>query len=300
MELRQLEYFCALNDQANFTRAAQALHVSQPSVTKAIKSLEKELNLTLIHRGQKQITLTEEGRTFLLHARRILGDVTRAERDLERFHQSQGGTVHFGIPPMVEGYLFPDLFTRFSAEHQGIYLDVQEFNDSVEIRKRADLGGLDFGIVLSGESSLPNEMVIMEDTLSLCLPKGHRLARADSVTFGELSQEKFIMQQPHTYQYESVYARCSAAGFTPDIILCTSQLKTIKQLVANGVGVSILPDFVTHADTIFCRKRLAEPITVRLLLYWGQHKSRRAVDERFLSFIKSYTNTNDFKKRFRQ
>lgn len=105
MEFRQLEYFCTISELENFTRTAKVLHVSQPSVTKAIKALEAELGLTLIDRSQKHVTLTDAGRAFLIHARRIMQDAEIAKQDMMRFCVGSAGTVHFGVPPMFEAYL---------------------------------------------------------------------------------------------------------------------------------------------------------------------------------------------------
>ena len=126
MEFRQLEYFCTISELENFTRTAEVLHVSQPSVTKAIKALEAELGLTLIDRSQKHVTLTAEGRAFLIHAQRIMQDAEAAKQDMLRFRTDTRGTVHFGVPPMVEAYLFPDFFTKFHQTFPDINLDVQE------------------------------------------------------------------------------------------------------------------------------------------------------------------------------
>ena len=301
MEFRQLEYFVTISELENFTRTAEVLHVSQPSVTKAIKSLEGELKLTLIDRSQKHVQLTEEGRTFLIHAQRIMRDVQAAYQDMQRFHSEARGTIRFGIPPMVEGYLFPDFFTKFRAAYPDITLDVQELSDSFEVREQADLGELDFGVVLAGpEDSVENEFLIMRDQMGLCLPDHHPLASLDTVPFNRLRHEKFIMQQPHTYQYRSVFDCCTQHGFTPDIVLATSQLKTIKQLVANGTGVSVLPRFVMRGERIFLQRDTDPRILLHISLYWGAHKTFSAVDNRFMEFMRKYTGTAEFKKHFNQ
>ena len=302
MEFRQLEYFCTISDLENFTRTAQVLHVSQPSVTKAIKALESELQLTLIDRSQKHIALTEEGKAFLVHAQRIMQDVEAARQDMRRFHnEAGGGTIHFGIPPMIEAYLFPDFFTKFRQEHPDVFLDVQEFPDSLEVRERAEIGELDFGIVLGsdGESGA-HEMLILQDSMSLCVSMNHPLAMEKEVGFHQLREEKFIMQQPNTYQYRRVFDCCAEAGFAPDIVLCTSQIKTIKQLVTNEMGISILPNFVMRADTTFSRRPLAPPMDVPVYLYWGAHKQLSQIDSRFMDFMRKYTESADFKQYFRQ
>ena len=140
MEFRQLEYFCTISELENFTRTAKVLHVSQPSVTKAIKALEAELGLTLIDRSQKHVTLTEAGRAFLIHARRIMQDAELAKQDMMRFCVGIAGTIHFGVPPMFEAYLFPTFFKEFREKFPTTLLDVQEFGDSDEVRERVEVG----------------------------------------------------------------------------------------------------------------------------------------------------------------
>ncbi len=309
MELRQLEYFCTVSRLENFTRTAEALHVSQPSVTKAIKSLEAELKLTLIDRTHKHVMLTPQGKAFLLHAEKILNDVEKTLQDMERFQLEKKDTIHFGIPPMVEAYLFPDFFTEFRLAIPAIKLDVREYSDSTEVRKKVEDGELDFGIVFDeGRDTQPNEMLIMEDNMSLCLTPGHPLCNNNAVSFDELRHEKFIMQQSNTYQYQHVYNRCVMNGYVPDILLCTTQLKTIKQLVANGLGVSILPDFVTHNEKIFVRKPLEPGLNVDIKLIWGLQPDSAAekteagaeelsgIDKSFLEFMKKYISDGNFKK----
>jgi DNA-binding transcriptional LysR family regulator len=114
------------------------------------------------------------------------------------------------------------------------------------------------------------------------------LAKEKAIAFEALAGEKFIMQQPRTYQYREVYARCSEAGFVPDVLLCTSQLKTIKQLVANGMGVSILPNFVTGTENNFVLRPLAPALSVQITLNWSAGKQLTDVDAQFKGFIKEY------------
>ncbi len=291
MEFRQLEYFCALSEWQNFTRTAEILHVSQPSVTKAIKALEAELGVTLIDRRQKHVKLTEEGQAFLLHAQRIMKAALNAKKDMERYRTNTRGTIHFGIPPMVEAYLFPDLYTKFQKVFSDINLEVKEYGDSGEVRRRIERGDLDFGIVLGAVSNAgSNELVIMLDRMRACLPAAHGLVQEKSISFPQLQGEKFIMQHSNTHQYKEVCYHCRKAGFVPDITLCTSQLKTIKQLVANGMGISILPDFVTRGEKNFVLRPLRPSLKVQVSLNWGENKALSPVDKQFIEFIKDYAN----------
>lgn len=130
--------------------------------------------------------------------------------------------------------------------------------------------------------------------MSLCLPEGHPLAAKKEVAFESLRRERFILQQPRTYQYRAIFARCIEAGFTPDVMLTTSQLKTIKQLVANGTGISILPDFVLGEEHSFVRRPLVPHLTARTALYWSAHKVFSSLDRDFLTFMKQYVAAGKF------
>lgn len=301
MEIRQLECFCIISRLENFTRTAEVLHVSQPSVTKAIKTLEAELHLTLIDRSQKHMALTSAGKAFLLHAKKILREVDETRCDMQRFQITKCDIIHFGMPPMVEAYLFPELFASFAAEYPDIVLDVQEYSDSSEVQERAENGALDFGIVFAQpEHALLSGFLIMQDSMQACLWQGHPLEKCDNIEFAQLKNEKFIMQQTNTYQYRNVYKRCMEQGFTPDILLCTRQLKTIKQLVANKLGISVLPAFVIRGESNFQWRPLSPELLINICLIWDKHKCLTETDKKFLSFMKKYAETEKFKKAFRQ
>ncbi|MBQ1920096.1 MAG: LysR family transcriptional regulator substrate-binding protein, partial [Selenomonas sp.] len=231
----------------------------------------------------------EAGQAFLLHAQKIMGDMGVALKDMQRYRSDYQGTIKFGLPPMVEAYLFPDLFTKFQQSFPNINLDVHEYSDSEEVRHKLTLGELDFGIVLGAVSSAAEDnFIIMRDSMSVCLPSSHPLTSQKIVSFNDLKDEKFIMQQPRTFQYQEVSRRCNDAGFVPNIMLCTSQIKTIKQLVANGMGVSILPNFVTRTEKNFVRRQLKPLQDVQITLNWGREKAFSDVDVQFVEFIKDY------------
>ena len=291
MELRQLEYFCTVSALKNFTKAAQFLHVSQPSVTKAIQSLETELNLTLFNRGQKQISLTEAGQVFLIHAKKILQDLKSAQIAMERFQNKNSGVIRFGVPPMVESYLFPNLFIKFQAANPEILIDLQECSDSLAIHENLENGTLDLGIVyLKAEEVLKNSLKFLDDEFYLCLPLNHRLATLEKISFQSLRDEKFILQPAGTFQNFATLQLSVNAGFSPEILLSTSQLKTIKELVSSGAAVALLPRFVITQDENFKSLPINPPIKFSLALTWSNFKELSPLCMRFLKFVDSLFN----------
>ncbi len=294
MELRQLEYFCAVSSLENFTKAAHFLHVSQPSVTKAIQALEAELNLLLFDRSQKHISLTEAGQVFLLHAKKILQDVQTAQLSVEKFKSPNGGVLKFGMPPMVESYIFPNIFMKFQAANPNILLDLQECNDSFSVNEKLDGDFLDFGIVFMriGEN-LANSLKLCNSEYYLCVPPNHKLARKEKISFDELKNEKFIVQPTGTVQHFITMKRSTEAGFIPDILLNTSQLKTIKELVSGGVAVSMLPKFVITDSPKFKSVPIDPPVRFKIVLAWNRLKELSPPGTKFLDFFNDFLQSQE-------
>lgn len=295
MEFHQLEYFSALSRYESFTRAAEVLHVSQPSVTKGIKALETELGVELINRRIKHVTLTVAGREFLIHVEKILNGIDEAYQSMRLFSENAKPTIHFGVPPMIEAYMFPDFFTRFIAEKPNVTLDIQEFSDSVEIQRRIKTGELDFGIVLgdiAGDGD--SELLIMKDKMSLCVYPGHYLENETLVDIGRLRNERFIMQKENTYQYRSVMRCCEQSGFSPRIAYTFTPLKTIKEFIMKREGISILPDFATRNDNKLIKKPIVPEQSFRVLLVWQERQGLRNAGMRLLEFVKQYISSPEF------
>jgi len=296
MELRQLEYFCAVSSLENFTKAAHFLHVSQPSVTKAIQALEAELNLLLFDRSQKHIALTEAGQIFLLHAKKILQDVQTAQFSMEKFKSPNGGVLKFGMPPMVESYIFPNFFLRFQAEYPNIVLDLQECSDSLTVNEKLESDLLDFGIIfLKPETELKNTLKLLDGEFYLCLPMNHRLGQSEKIFFGDLKNEKFILQPTRTVQHFITMKLATDAGFAPDILLNTSQLKTIKELVSGGVAVSLLPKFVLTDEQNFKALPIEPPVRFKIVLAWNRLKDLSPHGAKFLNFFNELLQSQEVK-----
>ena len=296
MELRQLEYFCAVSSLENFTKAAHFLHVSQPSVTKAIQSLEAELNLLLFDRTQKHILLTEAGQIFLLHAKKILQDVQTAQKSLERFKTQNGGVIKLGLPPMVESYLFPNFFMKFQASNPNILLDLQECTTSHSVEEKLDNDFLDFGIIfLKSDMKFKHSLKLLDSEFYICLPPNHKLAQFEKISFEKLRGEKFILQQAGTTQNSVTMELAAAAGFAPTVLLNTSQLKTIKELVSGGAAVALLPKFVITDAPNFKAVPLDPPINLKVVLAWSRFKELSPLGTRFLNFFNELLQSQEVK-----
>ena len=296
MELRQLEYFCTISSFENFTKAAQFLHVSQPSVTKSIQALEAELNLLLFDRTQKHIALTDAGQIFLLHAKKILKDVQTAQLSMENFKSPNGGILKFGVPPMVEAYIFPKFFMKFQAANPNIIIDLQELSDSYSINEKLDGDFLDFGILLlRGGENLENSLKLSDSEFCLCIPSNHKFALNDRISFDELKGEKFILQPKGTVQHSITMELSAEAGFVPSILLITSQLKTIKDLVSGGAAISLLPKFVLANSENFKVIPIYPAVKFQIVLAWSKYKELSPLGTQFLKIFKELLQSREVK-----
>jgi len=270
----------------SFTRAAEQLHIAQPSITQAIHKLEAELNTQLFDRSKKKIILTPEGQIFLARMEKLLFDFDQAIEELNDFKNLQKGTIKVGIPPMIVSYLFPDIFSCFKKLYPGLQLVAFEETSSLEAAAKLETDELDLAIIILPEEPTKLEMLpITEEQLVLCMHAKHPLRKQKLVSFHQLKNEKFILLKEGAYQHQMVMDRCLRHNFVPDTILSSNQIKTIKSLIANGSGISLLMEMVVKDDPQIAVATLDEPIKFQIGLAWKKDKQLSKASISFVKFI---------------
>ena len=192
MEIRQLEYFLMVSRLNSFTRAAEQLHVSQPGVTTAIRSLEDELGIILFDRSQKQIILTAEGRIFHKHVENVMRDISVTIAGVNELKNLSRGTISIGVPPMAGIYLFPLIWSQFRKEHPSLEVILVE-EDSPTVQNLLETNEIDAGFVL-GSQHFPLLDIIPLNSLELvvCCSPVSPLAHRQTLSLYELADEHFI------------------------------------------------------------------------------------------------------------
>lgn len=286
MELRQLEYFQMASRLKNITRAAQRLRVSQPNITVAIKKLEAELGVQLFDRSQKQLTLTPEGKVFLKRIELALRNIEDAVLEVNDYKHLQKGTIKIGIPPMMGAYLFPKVFSGF--RHLRPNLDVLLYEEgSLTIREKLESDELDFGIIILPEST-PNLNVLKmsRNQLMVCVSKNSPLADEEEITPEDIADADLIMLKEGAYSREVVQDKLSALKISPRTVLESSQIVTIKGLVAHQVGIAFLLDFICKNSHDIKAIPFYEPIFVNIGLAWKKEKYVSKAAQAFINFCK--------------
>jgi DNA-binding transcriptional LysR family regulator len=285
MELQQLEYFQTVSRLNNITRAAEHLHVAQPSITIAIQKLEDELGVLLFDRSQKQLSLTVEGRIFLQRVDSILRGLQDAVLEIHDYRQLTKGTIKIGIPPMIGSFLFPQIFANFQTQYPQLALSIIE-EGSLLIRKHLETGELDLGImIVSPISPLLETRFMMKGEILVCLPPNHPLSNLTTVPFDRLRDQSFILLKEDAYHRQAVLAECRKHQFTPHIILSSSQIQTICGLVEKGVGISFLLDVIARKNDKIISVPLADPLTIDIGVAWKKDKYLSKASQAFIKFI---------------
>jgi DNA-binding transcriptional LysR family regulator len=300
MEIRQLEYFQAVSRHGSFTRAAEYLHVAQPSITNAIQKLEEELGIILFDRSQKKVALTAEGNAFLVRAERILRELKETIAEMNDFRNLNKGTIKVAVPPMIGAYLFPNIFTTFKKQFPNLELVVFE-EGSLSARSMLEKEELDLGLViLPKHSLLLNTLPITQEQIVLCVSPEHRLAVEKTVAFSQLRNEQFIMLKEDSYHRQLVIDECQKYGFTPRIVFSSSQIQTIKALVASNAGVSFLMEMVTKDDRNIRSIPLSTPLDIRIGLAWKKDKYLSKASQTLIEFLTAYAETDYSRNPVRQ
>ncbi len=293
MKLTQMQYFAAVCEHNNITKAAKQLRVSQPAISAAIRELETEFGIKLFNRMNNRLTLTPEGKFFLNRCQSILRESTELElkmKDLGRKHNR----IRIGVPPMIGVFLFTEIFNKFKSFSPETTLEVIEAG-SLEIRNYVLENQVDIAIgVLDNRmsSQITTEQIIRTD-LVFCVSKQHPLAGTKSATFEMLKHEKLILMKADSYQNPTIKEKFHQMGVEPNVLLYSNQFHTIRQFLNYGnCGAFVFREIADMDDNLVAIS-LSSPIPISIGLIWRSHSPLYSDTERFIRFIrKEFTTTN--------
>ena len=244
--LTQLQYFCEVFRTGSVTRAAENLHITQPSVSAAIRRLEMTYGVMLFHREKRHLIPTQEGVAFYEGAAKLLEQTDALDTQMRNMG-SRAPVIRIGVSPMISVFLFLPIFKRFHALHPEITLEMHEFG-SIDSRERVRNNELDMAIVI-GDSRVEtdfNWMPLMETSLLYCVSRSHRYAGRDRVRIEDLEDERLIMMRATSYQTGAlVNKRFEEAGIKPTVLLYSNQLTLIRQYIRTyEAGAFLMKDYL--------------------------------------------------------
>lgn len=241
MNIDELKYLLAVIKYKSFSLAADEMCISQSSLSKHIKNLEKKFDTILIDRKSRNLALTDAGRDFTAYAENILQTYNEMATSMKKHSLLKKGSIFLASIPVMSQYGIASTLASFSISFPHIHIDiVEKENDLILEMIRNSL--IDLAIMRM--NYIPEELVItyplMEDELVMVTPKGHPLALRKSISLEETANEKFIFLNPTSGIYHTCVEECVKSHFSPNILYTNSRIETIIGLVAEGLGITLL------------------------------------------------------------
>ncbi|WNI20606.1 LysR family transcriptional regulator [Streptomyces sp. ITFR-16] len=268
-ENEALRLLVAVAECGSFTQAADRLNYTQSSVSRRIAALEQRAGGPLFDRLPRGVRLNPAGRALHRHATEVLDRLARAERELAVLHAGQGGLLHVGAFATANISLVPAALRALRDARPGIEAVPAEGPTDVLMGMLVD-GALDVAVLSDYPYGLPpadgvTTTVLCEDELYVALPRGHRLAGAEPVDLGELSEESWI-QSAYGDRPTMFAEACARAGFSPRKVIRIAEWSGKFGYVAAGLGVALVPSLAARAvpgTLVLCR--LTDPALHRTL-----------------------------------
>ncbi|EST19128.1 transcriptional regulator CynR [Streptomyces roseochromogenus] len=276
LELRHLRYLLAVAENGNFTRAAEELHISQPTLSQQIKQLERALGVQLLDRTGRAVRLTDAGAAYTDHARRALRDLAAAERAIHDVHDLSRGHLRLGVTPTFTAYLIGPLTAELHARHAGIDLTVTETTqDRIEAALLAD--DLDLGIAFAGPH-LPGITAtpLFTETLSLVTAAQQNQTPPEPLSVRGLQEKQLALLSSDFATRGHIDAYLADHRVAPRIAVEANSIQALTEIVRRTTLATVLPDAITHDHPHLTPIPLDPPLptrTVTLLLREGAYRS---------------------------
>ena len=261
MELRHLRYFVAVAEELNFTRAAEKLRLAQPSLTRQIHNLEDELGVRLLDRSRNQVSLTEEGRSFLVDARRLVALSLESVKSVQRFSRGESEQLNIGYLFKFNFDLLPVTLASFYQTFPETSVNLFDMSPAEQLRalesRKIDLGfvGLRPPHANKNTGGLTWECVARHNVV-VVLPESHPLAKKGKIKITDLKSLFFVAmsEQTHPGSRDWLSSICHGAGFTPRILQDVDLESGLMTFVAEGLGVTLAREQIKnlpHPGVVF-------------------------------------------------
>lgn len=281
MTLQQLQYIVAVDDTGQFSRAATACHVTQPTLTTMVRKLEDELGVRLFDRRSLPIRPTTDGEALLAQARVVLREATQMKALVKELRTGITGSYRIGIIPTLAPYLLPLFLARFADDHADAKFVIDERRTS-RILSGLRSGELDIGILAGPLDDAELETIpLFREPFLVYLPSGHPLLKQRRVERKDLRKAPlWVLSEGHCLRDQTlgICQHPSSAGHE-NIVYSTGSIETLKRMVNSGSGLTLVPELSIAPGELHTRRfATPEPVREVVLVVRKPFVRRKAVD----------------------
>jgi LysR family cyn operon transcriptional activator len=290
MLVRPLRYLKAVADHGSFTRAAAALHVSQPALSQQIRELEERMGVQLLDRSGRTVRPTDVGEAYLRHVQRALDELEVGGRAIRDVQDLSSGALRLGFTPLFAIYLLGPLIRRYRDRFPGIVLTITEMaQEEMELALGAD--ALDLGLAFSDVLAEDVEWLPLHtEKMSLIVGQGHPAAKRDrEMDTAALAAEPLALLGPTFATRAMVDRYLRSVGVHPYVAVEANSIAAIVEMVRRAGLATILPEVVAQEQMGLCVVRLAPAIdSLRVALLQRRGSYRSAASRAFVAVAQDY------------
>lgn len=249
MNIRDLEYLIAVDEERHFHRAAERCFVSQPTLSGQLKKLEEELGILLVERNNRQVSMTEAGEAVVKHAHVVLAEINSIKNVASYYKDPMVGDVRVGIIPTVAPYLLPIIMPKLNKAFPKLKIWLYEYQTHVLLEK-LQKAELDFLILaLPIEKHYFTEADLFREPFRLAVKKDHALAKKKQINLGDIAnQELLLLEEGHCLRGH-ILDVCLLAGVKEEGQYHATSLETLRHMVGEGMGMTLIPELAVPAKT---------------------------------------------------
>ena len=291
MDFGQIEAFVQVATHNSFSRAAETLSLTQPSITARIQALERELGEELFERGGRGVRLTDAGRVFLPYVERILQQIQEARDAVDEVRSVQLGSLRLGSALTISTYVLPGILHQFCQEHPGVDVVVRT-GRSEQVLNMLLSDEVQVALIRSLSHPDIDSLTLYEDEIILVAYPEHPFAETGRATIAEAAREPIVLFDRGSSYYGTIHDLFRRAEVIPNVAMELDSLEATKRMVEEGLGIALVPSVTAERELAqgkLVRVEIADvrPIQRPISLIYKKNRKRSRVVQAFVDMMSS-------------
>ncbi len=289
MDFGQIDAFVQVSAHNSFSRAAEVLQLTQPSITARIQSLEREVGEELFERGGRGVRLTDAGLAFLPHAERILQTLVEGRDAIDEVRNVQLGSLHLGSALTISTYVLPRILRAFHGSHSGVDVSIRT-GRSEQVLAMLQADEVQVGLVRTLSHPEVETIRLYEDEIVLTVNPGHPFAAAGTASVEDAASEPIVLFDRGSSYFGLIHGFFRQAGVVPNVAMELDSLEATKRMVEEGLGIALVP-LVTIERELETRSLVrieivdAPPLKRPISLIYKRHRKRPRTVQAFIDTL---------------